>query len=94
VAEPEDQSEDPAEADRTDQKYSRFWKSNQSHEEQTKHNDESDGVACQQAASFNAKRNNHAWIRFRVELDMLPHIEYLSSPPIVYTPRTHILKRA
>jgi hypothetical protein len=94
MAEPKYKSKDPAKANRPDEKQSRLRKSNQSHEQQAKHNDQSDWVACQEATSFNAKRNHQRRMRFRVVLDRLPHIECLSIPPTIYTPRTRILKRA
>jgi hypothetical protein len=58
MAEPEYKSEDPAKANGTDKKRSRLRESNQAHEKQTDHYDQSDGVARQETSSFNAKRNN------------------------------------
>jgi hypothetical protein len=58
MAEPEYKSEDPTKANGADEKRSRLRKSNQAHEKQTDHYDQSDWVARQEASSFNTKRNN------------------------------------
>ena len=88
MAEPERKSENPAEANGTDEKQSRLRKSNQAHEKQTKHNDQPYWVACEEAASFKAKRHNYGWIRLGAVSDKLAHIKNLSIPPNVYTPQT------